>query len=205
MDSRAISKACSRLVIARKAVVALNSSNTFDEFSANWYGFLVAAKNVYTILEQGAKVSPQSRQWFGSKNAQRRADPLLQYLYQARDDDEHGLGNVLEHVPGRLAIGRNKLGFSEEMSFTGSISAAYGGPDQTSLNVQSLDGKPVFVDYTPSHAKLIRVHGRGKRVYDPPEEHLGTKLASNLPIPVATVALVYLTALVDEAAGLPSP
>jgi hypothetical protein len=182
MDPKAVAKARSRLTTARKAIGDCESSNTFDDFSNCWYAFLFAAKGVYTVLQQGAKTSPQSRQWFGGKSRERRTDPLLQYLYQARDDDEYGLSSVLERVQSRTEIGGGGSGFSDKMVFNGVISLE-GGP--TNLTVTSRDGKPVRFNHSPAHIKLITVHGRDRKSYDPPNEHLGIKLASGLPIPVA--------------------
>jgi hypothetical protein len=196
MDPAAIAKANSRLRTAKKAIEDLTGCNDYDTFSDTWYTFLVAAKGIYTILEQGAKSSAQARQWFGAKSKERRSDPLLQYLYQARDDDEHGLSRVVEHVPGALGIGVSKPGFSNAIRLDGSI-----GPGGT-LQITSLDGLPVLVEQTLPHVRLIRVHGRDKKPYDPPEQHLGAKLASNLPVPVAKLALSYFEGIFAEAAAL---
>jgi hypothetical protein len=170
MNPSAVTKAHSRLRTAQRAVNDLAGCNDFNAFADTWYVFLTAAKGIYTVLEQGAKTSPQSRQWFGSVNRQRREDPLLQYLYQARDDDEHGISPVVEHVPGHIGIGVSKPGYSSAMRFDGTI-----GPGGR-LRVTSLDGKPVMIEHSPSHVRLIRVHGRDKKPYDPPEEHLGAKV-----------------------------
>ena len=133
MDPAAIAKANSRLRTAKKAIEDLTGCNDYDTFSEYLYTFLVAAKGIYTILEQGAKSRAQARQWFGAKSKERRSDPLLQYLYQARDDDEHGLSRVVEHVPGALGIGVSKPGFSNAIRLDGSI-----GPGGTLLRLRAL-------------------------------------------------------------------
>lgn len=94
MDLKGVTKAEARLRLARTHASALRACKSHDEFTDTWYQFLVTYKNVYTALEQAAKGSAQSRQWFGGKKNERRDDPLLQYLFQARDADEHGIEPV---------------------------------------------------------------------------------------------------------------
>jgi hypothetical protein len=199
MDPRAISKAHSRLRLVEKSITELELCKSHQEFEEAWYTFLVAAKNVYTTLEQGAKVSPQARQWFGGKKQQRKDDPLLQYLFQARDDDEHGLEPVTKHQPGNIKIGVSKPGYASGI-MGGSILIQNG--NVTMRDVQSTDGKPILVEVEPAHSQLAPVTGRGNIIYPPPTEHMGHKLESNLPIPVAKLALSYLKALVSEAEGI---
>ena len=156
--------------------------------------FLIAFKGVYTVLKEGAKTSPQSRQWFGAKDRQRRSDPLLQYLYQARDDDEHGLNPVTTRVPDRLSIGGRGPDHTLQFDVSGPVGLGW------RLEATDGDGKPVPFEYTPAQALLARVHGRDKNNrYDPPAEHLGAKLAGNLPAAVGELAVAYLEAIVLEA------
>ena len=61
---------------------------TFDE---HWVDFSVAWKSAYNKVEQAAKDTPQERQWFGSVKNERKHDPLLRYLFEARNDEEHGV------------------------------------------------------------------------------------------------------------------
>ena len=196
MNTKAITKAKSRLRVAEKALVELTSCSDYQVFNDTWYTFLVAVKSVYTVLEQGAKISAQSQQWFGGVKRRRKNDQLLQYLFEARNDDEHGLENSTEHVPGSLAIGVQKPGFSNYMRFDGTT-----GPGGK-MNVTSLDGKPVLVAQTMPHAKLISVSARGDRTYDPPTSHKGQPVLDGSPINVAGLGLAYLIELVVEAESL---
>jgi hypothetical protein len=192
IKQKALAKANSRLRNARKALDDLTRAKTFIQFSDDWHVFLVAAKGIWTTLEQGTKETAQYRQWFGGKERQRRNDPLLQYLYEARNDDEHGIEPVIEQTPQRLAIGVAMPGFSSAMVINGSI--GIGG----ALHVQTLDGKPALIEVQPSRPKLRRINARGNRMYDPPEVHLGTKLASQESIEIARLGIVYLEGLIKE-------
>ncbi|MDN3571820.1 hypothetical protein [Methylobacterium longum] len=196
MDPQALAKARSRLRVASKALSDLESIKNYDDFIDIWYVLLTASKNFYTILEQGSKISAQSRQWYGAKKQERRSDPLLRYMYEARNDDEHGLNLGSEDVPGSLAIGVNKPGFSSAMSISGTF-----GPGGN-LSVKSLDGKPVLVEQTLPHARLISVRDRSNVEYKPPTEHKGQPLESNLPLPVAKLMVAHLETMIVQAQAL---
>lgn len=95
MDPKAIAKAELRFAKATSCLAEIQKPpSTYKDFLHIWTDFLLALNAVYTSLEQGAKSSPQSRQWFGGKKRERRQDPLLRYLHQARNADEHGLAPV---------------------------------------------------------------------------------------------------------------
>jgi hypothetical protein len=196
MDEKVITKAEGRLRIAHEALNNITKASDYTAFCDAWYIFLVSAKNIYTILEQGAKISPQSRQWFGGIRRLRRGDPLLQYLFQARDDNEHGLNDGTTLDPGGVFLGVMKSGYSQAIRVDGTT-----GPGGN-LKVQALDGKPVLIEKTPPHAVLAPVTDRGGNVYHPPHEHLGKPISDNSPFVVAQLALNYLTDLIVEAKGL---
>ncbi len=214
MDPRAIEKAKSRLRVAKRALADLKASETFGDFADHWYVFLTSAKNVYTVLEQGAKVSPQSRQWFGAKKQIRKADQLLQYFYEARNDDEHGLGSSVSLTPERHEIGVAQDGFSNSIKLNGgpfqnvvmegfaTAVVFEGGPPDFDLKATALDGKPVLAKRTPATTVLTEITARGDRKYAPPTEHLGNKIADCSPIGAAEIAVAYLGGLVDEAGQL---
>lgn len=195
MNPKLVEKAHSRLRLATRALDDLRSAKSHQEFSDLWYGFLTAAKNVYTALEQGAKDNPRCRQWYGGIKAVRKADPLLQYLFQARDDEEHGIDVATELLPGSLGLGVTKPGFSNNISIR-SFTIDNG---RVSFDATSNDGKPILIETTPSRTILKPVTGRGGIIYDPPTSHLGRPLTDNGTIPVAEAAIDYLRSIVLEA------
>lgn len=214
MDKSAVEKAKSRLRVAQKALAELKASTAFDDFSDCWYVVLTASKNIYTVLEQGAKISPQSRQWFGAKKQERKDDPLLQYMFEARNDDEHGLGSAIALMPERHEIGVADEGFSNTMRMDGgpfsnvvfhgfktAVTYERAAPP-ANLKVTSLDGKPVKIVRTPATTILKPVEARGDRVLNPPTHHLGKTISDKSPIAVAELNIAYLASLLSEAAGL---
>lgn len=214
MKRVAIEKANSRLRVAQKALADLKSCRTFEEFSDAWYVVLTSSKNIYTVLEQGAKGAAQSMQWLGAKKQIRKSDPLLQYMFEARNDDEHGLGSSVALRPELHEIGVAGPGFSSLIRLdggpfsnvviagSGTAVAFSGGPPPPGLRVTPLDGKPVQVRRTPATTILVPVNARGDRTYDPPTHHFGQQLHDTSPIAVAELNVAYLSNLLDEAFGL---
>jgi hypothetical protein len=186
----------------------LQGFEDFERFSDEWFIFLTAWKSVYTTLEQGAKVSPQSRQWFGGKKTERRDDPLLNYLFQARNDEEHGLS------PG-LRAGAIDVMFGLP---DGGLPVPEGTPDaEITVTAQQVggmmvvratrsDGGPIEVRNSRGpHIRLEDATTRdGKKAYAP-IGHKGKRLDDYTPRGVARVGLDYLTALVREAEALVIP
>lgn len=199
MDPRAVSKAKSRLRTVERELAELQKATSYTEFSDHWYVFLTAWKGIYTTLEQGAKASPQARQWFGAKQQERRKDNLLQYVYQARNDDEHGLNTVTKLDPGHVAIGvkanpgENLNMIIDEIRF-----------DANGVRVSSakdFNGNPIptFTEIRGAHPVLISVRDRGGNTYAPPSMHLGKKLPDQEPLTIAEAAYAYASDLLSEA------
>jgi len=175
-----------------KALSELVACESADVFKDTWYTFLVAAKNVYTALEQGSKSDPKDRQWFGGVKSIRRSDPLLQYLFQARDDDEHGIEAVTEFVPGSVGIGVAKEGYSNHIHIESIENGVVKG-------MRSLDAKPILIEETLPHMKLLTVTARGNVKYNPPIMHLGKSITDTSPAGIAQLAFAYLQSVVEVA------
>lgn len=191
MKVKAVDEAEKRLIRAWNALNAmLNHAQRLDFVATetSWTELLLHSNAVYTKLEQGAKDDPKSRQWFGGKKRERRDDPLLQYLHQARNSDEHTLEAVIET--------------------SNSITAESAHPSvifqDGTLHIPH-DFRGAVLNLTPPHFRLLDVvdhrWGAPKR-YSVPTSHLGTQLPTSTPIAVAIAALSYQQRLVAEAREL---
>lgn len=182
----------------RKAVANIAADggwSTFEDFTDLWFTFLTAFKSTYTALEQGSKVSPQTMQWFGAKARQRRGDELLQYLYQARNDEEHGLDQGTRAVPGRMTL---QVTVPESLQIDlSNVQAANG---MTRLP----DGQlATVIEQQSPHIALVPVRDRDKAKAHPvPTRHLGEPIKDQSPLNIAKLALAYLTGMVKEVEGL---
>lgn len=195
MHPKGIDKAERGFRVAEGAIGRLQGQMTYREFCDQWYIFLTGAKNIYTALETGAKVSPQSKQWYGAKTRERREDELLQYLYQARHDDEHGLEEVTKLDRGGTFIGGGTPGPDGVTEVSVNIRISGG-------RIENLANEPVEVIHVPPQAKLATVTPRGTEKFPPPRVHRGRDITGLPPVGAANLALIYLRGLIDEAKGL---
>ena len=70
MKQIAIDKARKRLAKASVCLERIEASRSFGEFESAWTDLLIALDDIHTVLQQGAKTNPQSRQW---------SSPVCQY------------------------------------------------------------------------------------------------------------------------------
>jgi hypothetical protein len=193
MRKEAIEKATKRLESARRHLVEAECARSYREFESAWTPMLVALNNIYAALEQGAKDNTRSRPWFGRKKYERRCDPLLQYLHQARDADEHSLAPVTQLKHGSVGIGAVGSVYIKRLQIDSS-------EDGTRVELETgpgSTGKPI-ISVTPATARLVAVTSRGV-TYDPPDLHQDKKLEDGSPIAVARLGLAYHELLIEEA------
>ncbi|MDZ4310932.1 MAG: hypothetical protein U1A24_10315 [Cypionkella sp.] len=196
MDTRSIEKAGTRLAGVDIALEQLSGDMPYKKFQALWNIFLTSWKSAYTIFEKGSKISGPSTEWFAAKKAERLSDPLLKYLYEARNADEHGLEVPTEYHPGFVGIGVRGEGFSKGVMVN---STADGG-----MRFESIDGLPVLVrEFAPS-AQLAPIVARNSKSIAPPTHHLGVALEDKSPLNVARLARDYLARMIEEATALRS-
>ena len=144
------------------------------------------ANRVYTKLENGSKHNSKSKGWFGRIVHERRKDPLLRFIHQARNTEEHGLAG--------------SSNTQAAMSAQGSIH----------IKCTVVTDDMFAVEYTPANSgsKLaVRfslnlcsvVDDRFGNTFEPPREHLGQPLVDVSPLGVAEAALGYLGNLITKA------
>jgi hypothetical protein len=196
MENRALKQARQRLTKATSAIEVLDQCQSYAEFCESWSIFLTNSAGVYNKLVTGARPNAKSRQWLGAKKKHRKTDPLLQYLWQSRNSDEHGLEPVSSLVPGSLSLGvrpgQGGFHLREMVVKGGQVFINTDNPSAVDLRVR------------PASAKLIRVYDdRSKQWFKPPTSHLGAPIADESPAGVAALALVYLDLMLTEAESLP--
>lgn len=198
MNNGAVGKARERLASVRARLADLQSAKDYASTSRHWYEFLLAGNGVFNVLEQGVKGSNKSEAWFGKKKHERKIDPLLRYLHQARHVDEHGLGPVTEREGPKTVLVEDGKPIAAIENMVGNKGTF------RSLGEQPIDPKKVNeLRIYWETAKLIPVFNRGVR-YDPPTEHKGSKIDDPAPMTVAIAKLMvqYLEQLVAEAETL---
>lgn len=188
MDQKAIEHASRHMFAAAASLSTMKDSNDFQNIEANWTQFLGLAGKVFSKLEQGAKCSTSSKAWFGRVIGLRRSDPLLRYVWHARNAEEHTLQDVVSLNPGY---------------------AQWNPPTEAEAEKLRLalkdEPRPYcflgVVEGVLPHPKLQPVTDRGQ-TYLPPTEHLGCPLENTSPAAVGDLLLSYLANLLDEARKL---
>jgi hypothetical protein len=187
LDKTAIDAARTEYTRAADSLAVVATTNDFPTLEKHWASFLVSAGRVFTKLEQGAKVSSKSKAWWGNNLHQRRTDPLLRYLWHARNADEHTLQRI------------NQLQAAQAQG----IEPTKEDIDQLerAMKNETRPWAPLgVVLWTPEHVLLLPVLDRGVR-YDPPKEHLGKPIDNGSPAHIGGIALAYCTLLLKVSAA----
>jgi hypothetical protein len=193
MKQIAIDKTRKRLAKASVCLERIEASRSFGEFESAWTDLLIALDDIHTVLQQGAKTSPQSRQWYGGKKTERRKDPLLSYLHQARNADKHGIEPIATHKPGGV-----KISEGAQPTFILKTAVKHGKP---SFELHPVEGPGMEI--VPPSAELIPVRfDRFGDVFVPPTQHLGSILPDVSPLAIARIGFKYHEALVQAASQL---
>lgn len=200
MMPAALKRAEARFRIAHKALERMKDAKTFEDLEDDWFVFLRAWKAIYTMLQEGANGFPRSEMWFGQQNAFRRKDQLLQYLYQARNDDEHGLVDTTKRRAPSASWG-HRIGAGPVHITNLHIRGNGGGlPTITYGTATGVDPSWRFI---PGKVFLVPVKDRNAKVYNPPRKHLGIDYVNGLnPTAVAESGLRYTAHLLEEVRAL---
>lgn len=200
MKKQAVEQARVRLEKTRKAFNLLLQNTTFRDASLEWSNFLIFSNCIYTKLEQGSKSSPKSRYWFGKKKHERKKDPLLNYLHQARNSDEHRLEPITYGEPAKVNVSGDTKGRVGEAIIGDQITGGL-GVESYGISIHYEDGDEVSITFTNPQVKLARVRNHND-YYDPPLFHLGQQLEDSSLARVANLGLTYFERLVAEAEAL---
>lgn len=191
MREIAVQQAEARLMRAREALTEMERATRFSDLDSSWSNFLVASKLAFAKLGAGAKGDDASEGWFWQKLGEQRADPLLSYLFQARNAEEHGLERSIEHAYDIRVVEGVSLEVDATFESNGDVTFhKTHSPDEVVHFALKGTLKPV-------------VDIRSGRTFWPPAEHLGSPLRDTSAFGVADAAMAYLEQLISEAAHLP--
>ena len=185
VDHKAVNAAWTEFNRAFQSITELGTSNHYAEVERHWATFLVSAGRVFTKLEQGAKSSGKSGAWWGRKVNERRTEPILRYIWHARNADEHGIQPVTELHPGSI----------KEVTPT---------PEETENFHRTMgqQAKPyaalALLEIVNPHVKLVEITDRGV-IYKPPATFFGETINGPNPHNVGLLALSYLEKILKEA------
>jgi hypothetical protein len=151
-----------------------------SEVRRAWSRFLMHANRVFSKLEQGSKVG-SSQPWYGRIINERRTDPLLRYVHQARDADEHG--NVI-------------LGHDTVIQRTAPKVQVLTAPDPIAFGLPDA-GSPIGSILDIPELRLLPAKTRSG-TYPPPTIHQGQSINPSIA-PVAEATIAYLAQVIADA------
>lgn len=168
------------LSIARTKLEMLGKSGSLAEAEQLWSETLTALQRFVTKLSigcQGKKLAP----FFGEIVNAQRNDPLLAYVKNARDADEHGIELITEREGPGVGIGP-RHGSVLHIDFLRF--------DKGKMTMGPLTAAGARFVFSPAKLILVPVRNRG-RVYPVPFSHLGLALGTPSPLAVGKRALAY--------------
>jgi hypothetical protein len=104
MEKKALEAARIEFDRAHLSVDELQNSTTYPDVQRHWVAFLAASGKIFTKLERGSKTRPKSVAWFSKIKEQRQTDPILSYIWNARNKDMHGIEEVTHLHPGKIDV-----------------------------------------------------------------------------------------------------
>ena len=193
MKLEAIQEATIRLERAHAALSILeNANSTVKEMDSAWASFLLAANAIYSKLQQGAKRNRESEAWFAQKRDIRANDPLLHYLHEARNSEEHSLEIIA--APGIVSL----ESLHEDVIVSNSDGIAR---VDFKDNAGFRPGEPLA--QLTIGVRIQAVKNQRSRITIPvPASHMGHAIQSCSAVEVTKLGLAYLENLVAEAAML---
>jgi len=198
MYEKAIIKSNDRLRVANKAIKRLKECENHTDFCDEWFTFIVSTKSIWSDLQQGSKSNAQSRQWFGAKQSERKKSPVLQYMFIARNDDQHGLGNSLElksaTVNGQVWLKEGTI--VNKVKVNGLFNSITAAVKDKNGNREVVTTPLLNKRFIPAKTILMDVKDRANKVVSAPDV---------TPLEAADETLRYLTSLVEGASKLCKP
>lgn len=177
---------------ARDARDLLEGAGTLPFIEEQWKEYLRRLERAWNKLEGHYSRSPKWSGWQSRIVALRRTDPLLAYLKNARDVEEHSVVDITQTDEGELHINAAEPGGKLHIK---KLVIGAGG------QVEYFEaGSPFKMEHTGPKVRLVPVKNRS-RTYDPPNRHLGQPIDNGNLVAVMEAGLAfYEKALADAEA-----
>ncbi|MEL6857174.1 MAG: hypothetical protein AAFO74_02230 [Pseudomonadota bacterium] len=193
MDPRAVTKAQTRLRNAKRAFNQMRAAQNLEDYMDHWVSFLSSWKGILIAIGLGSRDNSSARTWYGEKKRERKDNPLLQYLFQARNDEEHGLDSSVE-----MSLGSFLVEIPDSGKEGRQISFSY-DPQTGEAQASRPDGGPLkLLRSKGAGPHLKTVTARDGEVFGAPLSHAGVNIDGN-PITAAELGIKYVEELIAEA------
>lgn len=85
---------------AEAAIEKMETATEFEDFEIGWTDYLAAVEKLWVKAERECQsIKNQFQPWQGQYTNTRKKDPLLIYIKQARDADQHSVQELIDKVP----------------------------------------------------------------------------------------------------------
>lgn len=187
-------EACEKLDEAQVGITQMRNAEDRAQYENGWTRFVDSLEEFWTrFYAEGITLSTKFQPWAGAVEAERKNDPLLAYLYQARHQSQHGRMS-LTWEEGRVNIAPG---------FHGIIKRFGAFPDGTfMIDAEQIDPncRPATLEYDPGNARLPTIENRRhKQSFPAPTSFQGKPLAFRSPAGCAELALAYYRGVLEEA------
>ena len=192
-DYRTWDFASRKLEEARLSVKMMEDAESRDSYTEAWGRFIDSLQEAWVSFDyEGKKRVTGFREWIVPIYGQRKEDQLLQYLYQARHQSQHGIV-PLDWTDPHVKIAPNWSGTIAKLAIFKDGSHVFDARPQ--------DGKSEpTLEYSPGDPQLPIIQNRKyKQAFEPPTEHFGNPMPSRDPIEAARIALDYYDRLFERA------
>lgn len=165
----------------------MKGSGTLPELEDHWKEYLGRLERIWFKTFAHYKKSPKWHRWQARFEKERKDDPLLSYLRNARGADEHTVSDIVGHEQSNITIIPGQQGgtIRNLRIFSDGVATA----ETTGT---------IGVVFNPARIKLLPVVNRGV-TFDIPRKHLGNILDPENIISVAEVGLQYYENFLKEA------
>lgn len=172
---------------AARALDAMRTAKSLEEFEAKWREFLTCLEKVWNKVERSCQMERNRFEpWQGKYHRLRKKDMLLRYLKQARDADNHSIQDFTKIEPGSRSVSfvNPRGGYIKHMEIRGGEIAAY-------------EGDPIVIEDKPPQPVAVPVKNNGEW-FNPPTSHLGTPVTTHHPVALGELGLKFYEEYVNE-------
>lgn len=165
---------------AKAQVEAMNNASSLEDFEETWKQYLFRLERVWSKSKDRYKRYPKWSGWSAPYSTARKNDPLLVYLRNARNADEHTEQEIADKLPSGIGIGASDGGalYIEELAIIGG-------------RITELKGSSnMKVEFVPGRLRLRDVTNKGI-LYLVPTSHLGKEVDTTDIISIARLGLSY--------------
>ena len=186
--------ASEKLHEAAAALAQMRNAQDRINYEAGWTRFVDSLEEFWTrFYDEGKTAFPAFQPWAGTKDAQRKDEELLKYLYQARHQSQHGR-IAMQWEESKLLIAPN---------FNGYIRALKVFPDGT-YEIDATPLHPTLPDATIAHDPGSPIlptieNKKHKQTFNPPTKFRGQPILDRTPLSVAQIGLDFYEAILSQA------